>query len=96
MTANSRSDGSTASYYRLPEGATELQHLISHRNMNSQVGECFRSLYRFGQASHSDEIRDAKKVIFYMQAEIERLELLREKARIEVMVEMYKREAMKL
>jgi len=90
------SDGSTASYYRLPEGATELQHLISHKDMNAQVGEAFRSLYRFGESSHSDKIRDARKVIFYMQAEIERLELLREKAVFEVMAEIYKREAMKL
>lgn len=96
MTSHNRSDGSTASYYRLPEGATELQHLISHKDMNAQTGEAFRSLYRFGESSHSDKVRDAKKVIYYMQAEIERLELLREKARIEVMVEMYKREAMKL
>ena len=38
-----KSDGSTASYYELPEGATELQHLISHRDMNAQIGEIFRA-----------------------------------------------------
>ena len=32
----STSDGSTASYYELPEGASELQHLISHKDMNAQ------------------------------------------------------------
>ena len=32
------SDGSTANYYELPEGATELQHLISYKNMNAQIG----------------------------------------------------------
>ena len=69
-----KSDGSTASYYELPEGATELQHLISFKNMNAQVGESFRSLYRMGEASHSDRIRDCKKVIFYMLAEIERIQ----------------------
>jgi hypothetical protein len=69
-----KSDGSTARYYELPAGATELQHLISYRNMNAQVGEAFRSLYRYGQAEHSDKLRDAKKVLFYMQAEVERLE----------------------
>ena len=36
-----KSDGSTASYYELPEGATELQHLISYRVMNAQNGEIF-------------------------------------------------------
>lgn len=73
----SKSDGSTASYYELPEGATELQHLISHRNLNAQDGEMFRAIYRKGRASHSDELRDAKKVLFYAQAEVERLENLK-------------------
>lgn len=68
------SDGSTASYYELPPGATELQHLISHRNMNAQIGEIFRACYRMGIAAHSDELRDAKKILFYAKAEVERLE----------------------
>ena len=71
-----KSDGSTASYYELPRGATELQHLISYRNLNAQDGEMFRAIYRKGLASHSDELRDAKKVLFYAQAEVERLERL--------------------
>ena len=69
-----RSDGSTAHYYELPEGATELQHLISYKNLNAQIGEIFRACYRYGQASHSDKLRDAKKMKFYADAEIERLE----------------------
>ena len=68
------SDGSTASYYELPDHASELQHLISHKNMNAQMGEIFRSCYRYGSASHSDQLRDAKKIRFYIDAEIERLE----------------------
>lgn len=67
------SDGSTASYYELPLGVTQLQHLISHRNMNAQIGEIFRACYRYGQASHSDQLRDAKKIQFYANAEVERL-----------------------
>jgi len=67
------SDGSTASYYELPAGAAELQDLISHKNMNAQVGEIFRACYRMGEASHSDELRDAKKIRFYIDAEIKRL-----------------------
>jgi hypothetical protein len=65
-----RSDGSTASYYELPEGATELQDLISAKNMNAQIGEIFRECYRYGQASHSDEIRGIKKILFYAKDEI--------------------------
>lgn len=68
-----RSDGSTAKYYELPEGATELQHLISHKNMNAQIGEIFRSCYRYNEVDHSDMLRDAKKIRFYAQAEIDRL-----------------------
>ena len=68
------SDGSTASYYALPPNATELQDLISHRDMNAQIGEIFRAAYRYGIASHSDKLRDAKKIRFYIEAEIKRLE----------------------
>ena len=68
------SDGSTASYYELPDNASELQHLISYKNMNAQMGEIFRSCYRYGSASHSDQLRDAKKIKFYIDAEIERLQ----------------------
>jgi len=68
------SDGSTASYYELPEGATELQDLISYRDMNGQMAEIFRACYRYGIASHSPKLRDAKKIKFYIEAEIERLE----------------------
>ena len=67
------SDGSTASYYELPDGAAELQDLISHKNMNAQIGEIFRAAYRYGESSHSDELRDAKKIRFYIDAEIKRL-----------------------
>lgn len=68
------SDGSTASYYELPSGARELQDLISFKNMNAQIGEIFRECYRYGQASHSDEIRGIKKILFYAQAELKRIE----------------------
>jgi len=68
------SDGSTAAYYELPEGARELQDLISYKDMNAQIGEIFRASYRYGEASHSKKLRDAKKMRFYIDAEIERLE----------------------
>jgi len=74
-----KSDGSTAEYYELPEYATELQHLISFKNMNAQIGEIFRACFRYGQVEHSDSLRDAKKIKFYIEAEIERLTRLREK-----------------
>lgn len=70
------SDGSSANYYKLPTGAKQLQDLISHRNMNAQVGEIFRACYRMGMVAHSPEIRDVKKIIFYAQAELKRLQKL--------------------
>lgn len=70
------SDGSTASYYVLPKGAKQLQDLISHKNMNAQIGEIFRACYRYGEVAHSEMLRDAKKIKFYAEAEIKRLEKL--------------------
>ncbi len=71
-----KSDGSTASYYELPEGATQLQDLIGHKDMNAQIGEIFRACYRYGEVEHSEKMRDAKKIKFYAEAEIARLEKL--------------------
>ena len=71
-----KSDGSTAKYYELPQGATELQDLISHKDMNAQIGEIFRSCYRYGEVEHSEKLRDAKKIKFYAEAEIKRMENL--------------------
>ena len=68
------SDGSTANYYELPEGASELQHLISYKNMNAQIGEIVRACYRYGEVEHSPRLRDAKKIKYYIDAEIARLE----------------------
>jgi len=68
------SDGSTADYYELPKNANELQDLISHKNMNAQIGEIFRACYRYGEVAHSKMLRDAKKIKFYAEAEIKRLE----------------------
>jgi len=69
-----KSDGSSANYHKLPPDANELQDLISAKNMNAQVGEIFRECYRYGQASHSDELRGIKKILFYANAELARIE----------------------
>jgi hypothetical protein len=71
---NGKSDGSKASYYDLPKDAKILGDLINHRNMNHGMGEIFCAAYRYGMASHSDQLRDAKKIKFYIEAEIKRLE----------------------
>ena len=77
MTRDSKkeaSDGTSADYYKLPEGATQLQDLISAKNMNAQIGEIVRACYRYGEVEHSPRLRDAKKIKFYIEAEIARLE----------------------
>tara|TARA_R110000803_G_scaffold35741_4_gene77133 strand:+ start:244 stop:627 length:384 start_codon:yes stop_codon:yes gene_type:complete len=70
------SDGSSADYYDVPKSCKQLQDLISHKDMNAQMGEIFRSCYRYGQVAHSKKLRDAKKIKFYAEAEIKRLEAL--------------------
>jgi len=74
MTTKSVSDGSTANYYELPDNPRELQDLISYKNMNGQMAEIFRAVYRYGEVEHSPRLRDAKKIKFYIDAEISRLE----------------------
>ena len=69
-----QSDGSTANYYELPVNASELQDLISAKNMNAQIGEIFRECYRYGKAAHCDELRGIKKILFYTNAELKRLQ----------------------
>jgi len=73
---DSISNGSTAKYYEFPKGYKELQDLIALKNMNAQMGEIFRECYRYGEASHCDEVRGIKKIIFYANAELKRLEKL--------------------
>jgi len=68
------SDGTTASYYELPEGALELQDIISYKNMNAQMGEIFRATMRYGEVEHSSKLRDINKILFYAQEEKKRLE----------------------
>ena len=68
-------NGLTGSHYELPEGATELKHLIWFKNMNAQIGEAFRSLYRLDNCAHSTRRRDLNKVLAYINQEIERMDI---------------------
>jgi hypothetical protein len=66
--------GSTPHQYRLPPEATELQDLIEYRGMNFAQGNIFKAQYRSGVCTHSDELRDARKTLWFAQREVERLE----------------------
>jgi predicted metallo-beta-lactamase superfamily hydrolase len=70
------SDGSSASYYKLPPESSEwsqLQDIISWLNLNAQIGEIMRATFRYGKDHHSSKLRDIRKIIFYAKAEEARL-----------------------
>lgn len=66
--------GSTPSQYGLPEGAKELQDLIEFREMNFAIGNIFKARYRQGTCSHSDAARDLRKIVWFAQRELARVE----------------------
>ena len=70
--------GWTTSYYRLPEGAVELQDLIEAREMNFAEGNIFKAGYRMGGKPGIDKIYDLHKIIWFAKREIARLEKLDE------------------
>lgn len=72
LTLRESSDGSTATYYELPIWARELADLIRYKKMNGSQAEAFRCLYRGSEASHSDEQRQAKKLLCYAVDEVVR------------------------
>lgn len=68
-------DGGSADYYQLPEDATELQDLIEFKSMNFAQGNVFKAVYRMNDLGHhSNQLRDWKKIMWFAQREIDRLE----------------------
>jgi hypothetical protein len=65
--------GSTPSQYGFPAHATELQDLIEHRGMNFAKGNIFKACYRDGTCSHSDAIREMRKIFWFAGRELARL-----------------------
>lgn len=68
-----KSDGSTASYYELPVNATELQHLISHRDMNYSIGSIFCLVYDHS-ITGSENLNIAKEILRHAEHEVARLQ----------------------
>jgi hypothetical protein len=73
VTADELPGGSTPSQYGFPAHATELQDLIEHRGMNFAMGNIFKACYRDGTCSHSDAIRDMRKILWFAGRELARL-----------------------
>ncbi len=74
-----KSDGWSTSYYELPRGASELQDLIEHRQMNFSVGNIFKAAYRLGRKNGATTLYDLNKIRWYAEREIARLEAEKEK-----------------
>jgi hypothetical protein len=68
------SDGGSTSYYEIPESAQELQDLIEHKAMNFAVANIFKASYRLGEKAGSDALYDLRKIIWFANREIKRLE----------------------
>lgn len=66
------SDGSSASYYTLPDGAAELADLIDAKNMNFNVGNIFKASYRLGEKGGTSDEYDLRKIIFFANRELKR------------------------
>lgn len=65
------SDGLSTSYYKLPEHATELRHLISHKGMSKSRGDIFKACYRLGEKDGTDTLYDLNKMKFFIEDLIE-------------------------
>lgn len=66
-----KSDGGSTSYYELPEHATELRHLISHKAMSKARGDIFKACYRLGEKAGTDVEYDLNKMKFFVEDLIE-------------------------
>lgn len=62
-----KSDGGSTDYYRLPEGATELGHLISQKGMSFARGNIFKACYRLGAKSDAEVLYDLNKIKFFAE-----------------------------
>lgn len=65
------SDGGATDYYRLPEHATELRHLISHKGMSKSRGDIFKACYRLGEKEGAGVEYDLNKMLFFVMDLIE-------------------------
>lgn len=65
--------GWSSDYYKLPDGAVELQDLIEYREMNFSVGNIFKAAYRLGHKDGTDAEYDLRKIIWFAQRELDRI-----------------------
>ena len=68
------SDGSATSYFQIPDHATELRHLISHRGMSKSRGDIFKACYRLGEKQNTSTLYDLNKMKFFIEDLLEMYE----------------------
>lgn len=68
------STGWSSDYYKLPPNAKELQDLIEARSMNFALGNIFKACWRMGLKEGTDRTYDLRKIIWYAQRELTRIE----------------------
>ena len=61
------SDGGSTDYYKLPDGAKDLQDLIEHKDMGFALGNIFKACYRFGEKDVASKEYDINKIIFFAE-----------------------------
>jgi hypothetical protein len=65
------SDGGSTDYYKIPNHADELRHLISAKGMSKSRGDIFKACYRLGEKEGVDVRYDLNKMLFFIQDLIE-------------------------
>jgi len=68
------SDGGSTDYYKLPDHASELRHLISYKGMSKSRGDVFKACYRLGEKDGAEILYDLKKMKFFVEDLIEMYE----------------------
>jgi hypothetical protein len=71
-----KNDGGDAEYYKLPEGATDIMDLIEAKNMTFSRGNICKAVWRAIEDSPQYYLRDMKKIKWFAEREIERVENL--------------------
>lgn len=67
--------GGSAEYYKLPNGASELQDLIEHKGMSFGRGNIFKAMYRLGEKDAATEEYDLEKTVWFAIRRINELRI---------------------
>jgi hypothetical protein len=74
VTSTGTSTGGSTGYYKLPEGATDLQDLIEAKRMSFSRGNIFKAAYRLGEKDVASEAYDLRKIIWFAERMLKALD----------------------